>query len=178
MKSHKLIATAVQISVSLSLAVQGLALAADDAVVDAQIAKGDKLMSKLPLTPQQLKLAVSAFQEAVRMNPDSPKAHQRLAAALGASGEDHYETAINEAKLSVKLDPKYFMPHVTLGQVYTNQGKIDDALAEFKQAIQLKPTLRGAGRLRVHCCKKAASTTQFTYQKSCRNSNRNELCRT
>ena len=90
MKSHKLIATAVQISVSLSLAVQGLALAADDAAVDAQIAKGDKLMSKLPLTPQQLKLAVSAFQEAVRMNPDSPKAHQRLAASLGASGEDHY----------------------------------------------------------------------------------------
>src|SRR5687767_3218230 len=100
---------------------------------EPHIVKGDALMGKMKLDE-----ATNEFREAVRLEPENAKAHQRLGAVLAA--KDDYETAIMEEKQAIKLDGKFFLPHVILGQIYLNQGKVPDSIAEFKQAVAKKPT--------------------------------------
>ena len=90
--------------------------------------KGEELYSRL-----KLKEAAEQYREAVRQMPDAARAHERLGAAL--AGMEDYDAAIIEQQTAIKLDPKYFLPHVILGQIYSNQDKTDLALEEFKQAV-------------------------------------------
>jgi tetratricopeptide (TPR) repeat protein len=96
----------------------------------------------------KFKEAEAAYRDVLRTEPDNAKAHQRLGAVLAAQGTvmndekarlEIDETAILEEKQAIKLDPKFHLPHVVLGQIYANRGKYEDAVKEFKQAIALKP---------------------------------------
>ncbi len=100
--------------------------------------KGEDLYSKM-----RLKEAAETYREVIRLEPDNDKAHQRLGAVL--AGMEDYETAILEEKTAAKLNPKNFLPHVILGQIYANQAggdpkKMQEALKEFEIAVELKPT--------------------------------------
>jgi len=94
------------------------------------------------------KSAENAYREVIRTEPDNAKAHQRLGAVMAAIGtvtpdekgrKEIDDTAILEEKQAIKLDPKYFLPHVVLGQIYANRGQFDESVKEFQQAIALKP---------------------------------------
>jgi len=104
--------TRLLLSLSVALIAQVSVLAAPE---DSLIERGDGLMAR-----QRFKEASSTFREAVRVNPDSSKAHLKLGASLAA--QDDYETAILEEKTALKLDPQAFLPHIVLGQIYANQG--------------------------------------------------------
>lgn len=100
--------------------------------------KGEDLYAKM-----RLKEAAEVYREVIRVEPDNDKAHQRLGAVL--AGLEDYETAILEEKTAAKLNPKNFLPHIILGQIYANQAgsdpnKMKDALKEFEIAVELKPT--------------------------------------
>ncbi|MFN8553827.1 MAG: tetratricopeptide repeat protein [Candidatus Obscuribacterales bacterium] len=104
-----------------------LAALADEAPPEsAQMRKAESLYGR-----GKVKEAIAEFREAIRLEPNNAKAHQRLGAALAAN--EDYETAILEEQQAIKLDPKYFLPHVVLGQIYANQSKIDLALKEFRE---------------------------------------------
>lgn len=116
------------------------ALAADDQFDTPEMKAADILFQR------QSPKAIPAFREIIRKQPDNWKAHQRLGAALAGQVDSEkggkpsdYETAILEEKQAIKLNDKYFLPHVTLGQIYSNQQKFEDAVKEFKLAIQKKP---------------------------------------
>ena len=98
------------------------------------IKKGDSLDEK-----GKHKDAIAQYREAVRLDPDCSKAHQRLGGCL-AKWFDDYDTAILEEQTAIKLEPKYYLPHVVLGEIYANQQKNDDSLKEFRAAISLNPT--------------------------------------
>jgi Flp pilus assembly protein TadD len=121
---------------------------AQDTKLDETIKKGDQLMDK-----GKFKQAAEVFREAVRINPDSAKAHSRLGASMAAQHDEHemmgdkkgaendYETAILEEQTAIKLDPKYASPHLILGQIYANQNKPVEAINEFKTALAIKPNM-------------------------------------
>jgi tetratricopeptide (TPR) repeat protein len=138
----------VAIAASLLLAYSHLPVAAaDEGKAAPLIKKGDELMDH-----RKYQQAVDTFREAIRLDPDNAKAHSRLGAALAVMhdihetigksdlAKDDYATAVLEEQTAMKLNPKYGQPHIILGQIYANQQKLQDAIAEFKQALAIKST--------------------------------------
>ena len=87
--------------------------------------------------------AVLAFMEAVRLDPDLPEAHFRL--ALGYESLGKREEAEAEYKKAVEAYKKYFdenrddaEAHYVLGQTYANLGQYSEAIREYRQATKLK----------------------------------------
>jgi len=87
--------------------------------------------------------AVLAFMEAVRLDPDLPEAHFRL--ALGYESLDKREEAEAEYKKTVAAYKKYFEgdnndaeSHYVLGQTYANLGQFSEAIREYREATRLK----------------------------------------
>lgn len=126
-----------------TVATTSQAVAADSSADMPEIQKGDSLHKN-----NKFKEAAEAFREAIRKEPGNAKAHQRLGAVLAAQStiapdektqKDLDETAELEEKQAIKLDPKYYLPHVVLGQIYANRNKNEDAVREFKAATELKP---------------------------------------
>ncbi len=124
---------------AISLAIGTAAYAQSTAKPDSDLMKkGEDLYAKM-----RLKEAAEVYREVIRLEPDNDKAHQRLGAVL--AGLEDYETAILEEKTAAKLNPKSFLPHIILGQIYANQAgsdpnKMKEALKEFEIAVELKPT--------------------------------------
>lgn len=87
--------------------------------------------------------AVLAFMEAVRLDPDLPEAHFRLAVGYESLGKR--EEAEVEYKKAVEAYKKYFEEnendaeaHYVLGQTYANLGQYSDAIREYREATMLK----------------------------------------
>jgi tetratricopeptide (TPR) repeat protein len=144
----------------LFLAGAGGAVLADDTAAPSTSAQSLLGQSKIPEANEAIKKgdaldekgkhkeAVAQYREAIRLDPDCSKAHQRLGGCL-AKFFDDYDTAILEEQTAIKLEPKYYLPHVVLGEVYGNQQKNEEAIKEFHLAIALNPTsyntLKGIG---------------------------------
>ena len=87
--------------------------------------------------------AVLAFMEAVRLDPDLPEAHFRL--ALGYESLDKRDEAEAEYKKAAETYKKYFEEnegdaeaHYNLGQIYANLGQYSEAIREYRVATKLK----------------------------------------
>jgi Flp pilus assembly protein TadD len=87
--------------------------------------------------------AVLAFQEAVRLDPELPEAHFRL--ALGYESLGKREEAEGEHKKAIEAYKKYLEEnrddaeaHYALGQTYANLGQFSDAIREYREAAKLK----------------------------------------
>ncbi len=59
----------------------------------------------------------------------------------------HYEEAENDFKKLLQIAPDIAEMHATLGVVYFQEKKFDQAMPELKQALKLKPTLSKASTL-------------------------------
>src|SRR5204863_4773182 len=87
--------------------------------------------------------AVSAFQEAVRFDPDLAEAHFRL--GLGYESLGKREEAESEYKKAVAAYKKYLEEHrddaeahYDLGQTYVGLGQYSEAIREYREATKLK----------------------------------------
>lgn len=45
---------------------------------------------------------------------------------------------LEKAKTAKRYEPRHF-PHINLGRIYSAQGKIEEAIAEFQQALKYAP---------------------------------------
>jgi len=113
-------------------------LAGDQARARAQLEKGKELYRN-----DQDAEAVLAFMEAVRLDPDLPEAHFRL--ALGYESLDKREEAEAEYKKAADTYKKYLEEndgdaesHYNLGQIYANLGQYSEAIREYRVATKLK----------------------------------------
>jgi Flp pilus assembly protein TadD len=86
---------------------------------------------------RQFEQAVPVWKKAVELNPDDPRAHNNLGAALVETG--HPEDALAEYRRSLELNGQSSQAHNNLGSLMAQQGRIDDALAEFEKAVELNP---------------------------------------
>jgi len=83
-----------------------------------------------------LKCAVAAFQQALRLEPRSAEAHFDL--GLVRQRQDQPAAAASEFRLALESDPGLLQARCALGSVLVDPG---DAEAEYRKALALKPDL-------------------------------------
>src|ERR1051326_5434177 len=77
----------------------------------------------------QIDQAINAYRVAVRLRPDSALMHLALGLALAKKQE--LAGAASELQRAVELAPQDHLAHYNLGLTYEQQGKRQDALAEY-----------------------------------------------
>jgi tetratricopeptide (TPR) repeat protein len=86
----------------------------------------------------QLDEATAHFERAVAINPEYAEAHLNLGFAMLSDGRQN--EAAREFSRAVESDPRSAVAHTYLGTtLYFGLGKVRDALAEWRKALQLDP---------------------------------------
>jgi len=86
----------------------------------------------------QLDKAIQHQQEALRLRPGEPSALTNLGMAFAL--QRHYPEAIKYYRLSLKSDPEQATTYNNLGAaILSNNGDPEEAVANFRQALHLKP---------------------------------------
>ena len=86
----------------------------------------------------QLDKAIQHQQEALRLRPGEPSALTNLGMALAL--QRRYPEAIKYYRLSLKSDPDQATTYNNLGAaILSNNGDPEEAVANFRQALRLKP---------------------------------------
>jgi Flp pilus assembly protein TadD len=80
--------------------------------------------------------AITEFQAALNRSPNHPEAHYHLGRALFVKGD--FEGAKVHYLETARLDPKAPV-HNGLGVVYVRLGQTSEAIAQFKEALRLRP---------------------------------------
>jgi tetratricopeptide (TPR) repeat protein len=92
---------------------------------------------------------------------------QHFAAAQQAQKNGDYPEAEREYRTVLSIQPGFAEVHMNLGLIYQLQDRIPAAMAEFRRALKLKPTLAGANFfLGVDLCKLGRGKEAISYLKS------------
>ena len=86
--------------------------------------------------------AIAEWQNALRIDPNDPKAHNNLGAALARTGKT--EEAVRQFRKAVELRPEFAQAHYNLGGVLVQSGRLEEAVRSFRGALQLVPELAEA----------------------------------
>ncbi|MFX1452814.1 MAG: tetratricopeptide repeat protein [Promethearchaeota archaeon] len=81
--------------------------------------------------------AITAFNEALKTNPNSSSILAHLGDALWKKGS--YNDVIKVYNKMIKLDPENFEAYNNLGLTFSAMGQFNRAIMEFRQAIQINP---------------------------------------
>ena len=80
--------------------------------------------------------AKQEYERALQLNPNDATAHHWFGAeVLAATGEQARE--LSELKRALELDPLSLIIQTNLGYAYLHNGRIDEAIAHFRKAIEL-----------------------------------------
>ena len=87
--------------------------------------------------------AVEAFQEAIKLDPESAEAYFRLGLGFDAVGkeqeaEDEYKKAVEKYKKYLDANNKDAEAYYNLGQTYAGLHLYSEAVREYRQATRLK----------------------------------------
>src|SRR5579864_2682578 len=97
----------------------------------------------------------------------SMKAQARFAAAQKAKQRGDYATAEREYQAVLVEAPEFAEVHMNLGLIYQLQDRTPEAMAEFRRALKIKPTLGGANFfLGVDYCKAGDGRKAIPYLKA------------
>jgi tetratricopeptide (TPR) repeat protein len=86
---------------------------------------------------QKLSCAISAFESAIRLEPDSWEAHFNLALALLQNHQP--EPAARELRIAIRAKPDDPLGHTALGMALSELNQDDAAVEEFKLALKADP---------------------------------------
>ncbi len=81
--------------------------------------------------------AVSAYREAIRINPGYVEAYTNLGAALRDRGK--IEEAVAAERQAIRLKPTLVPAYVNLGAALNDLGKSNEAASAYQNAIALQP---------------------------------------
>jgi len=85
---------------------------------------------------------VALWEHAVRVTPDSARAHANLGVALARAGQN--VRAIDEYRAALRYEPEYAEAHNNLGLALAAQGALREALPHYEAAIRAKPDYANA----------------------------------
>jgi len=83
--------------------------------------------------------AIRECHTAIRIDPDFGNPYNDIGSYLIKLGR--YDDAVpwlRKAMAARRYEPRHY-PHVNLARVYARQGKLDEAIAELKQALAIEP---------------------------------------
>ncbi|MDD5390123.1 MAG: tetratricopeptide repeat protein [Gallionellaceae bacterium] len=90
---------------------------------------------------KQYDLAVTSFQRSISMAPTADSAlnaYDYMARAQLTQGKT--QAAIDSYNKALKIAPNRDDLHVQLGKIYTTQGRVDDARAQYQLAVKYNPS--------------------------------------
>lgn len=99
-------------------------------VCKGHITRGDEL-----LQADQTAKSIEAYTAAVKADPQSSAAHQRLGHALSLSG--NLQSALDEERKALNLDPNNGEAHCNMGWIFGLQQRFRAAVEEEKLAIAI-----------------------------------------
>jgi tetratricopeptide (TPR) repeat protein len=79
--------------------------------------------------------AIQEGKRAVELDPLSPEVHSTLGLILYYARR--YDQAGVELHKTLEVDPNYWLGYNVMGEVYAQQGRIDDAIAVQRKAAEL-----------------------------------------
>src|ERR1700730_8683991 len=86
---------------------------------------------------QKISCAISAFESAVHLDPNSWEAHFNLSLALLQSNQP--ARAARELRVAIRLQPENSLSHIALGVALSQLNQDDAAIDEFKLALNTDP---------------------------------------
>jgi tetratricopeptide (TPR) repeat protein len=81
--------------------------------------------------------ALTNYQAALRIDPDSVEAHNDLANFLDAMGKP--DEALVHYREALRLNPKAPLAHMNLGSLLLELGQFDEAMAQYHEAARRAP---------------------------------------
>jgi Flp pilus assembly protein TadD len=81
--------------------------------------------------------AISAFGQALHVEPDNPDLHNELGIALAR--RRRFDDAATSYRHALRLQPGHPDAHNNLGNALRNLGRLDEAVACFREALRLRP---------------------------------------
>ena len=102
------------------------------------------MMNLRQATRESMDRAIAAFEDATRHDPDYAIAWAALGGAYGLKGTfmsmpDMVAKAIDLERRALTIDPELADAHMWLGASLLNQGKVDEAITELRNALRLEP---------------------------------------
>ena len=94
-----------------------------------------------------LENAVNYYIQAIKQNPKIPEAYYRLACLMFEKGQISLDSAIEQCKQAVDLDPNNLNAHLYTGYFLKLANDYDEAEKEFKDAININPLNSARPRL-------------------------------
>ena len=94
-----------------------------------------------------LESAVNYYIQAIKLNPSIPETYYRLASLLFENGEISLDSAIEQCKMAVNIDPKNTNAHIYTGYFLKLANDFEEAEKEFKNAIKINPIKSARPRL-------------------------------
>ncbi len=88
--------------------------------------------------------AVTTLEEAVRLDPSRPEAHDMLGSALGSLGRS--QEALRQFRLAIKADPEYVNARYDLAGALAKSGDYAGAVEEFQYVIAKFPEVASLQR--------------------------------
>ena len=82
--------------------------------------------------------AITAFQEAVKINPDCADAHSNLGLVPSAQRPGGRGDCPLYRK-ALELKPYYKESHINLGNALVQKGRMDEAISEYQAALEIAP---------------------------------------
>ena len=93
--------------------------------------------------------AIRCLKKAIAIDPFFKSAYNLLAYAYNETGD--FEKSLWAINQYIALAPGEANPYDTRGELYAWNGQIDQAIASYKKALEIKPDFNGlAGQIRVH----------------------------
>jgi Flp pilus assembly protein TadD len=86
---------------------------------------------------KQYDAAIPAWQKAVSLDPDDPRAHNNLGIALAGAGQ--ISDAVAEYRKSLELNGNSSQAENNLGSALAQQGNLEEARQHFENALRINP---------------------------------------
>ena len=91
--------------------------------------------------------AVDSYIDAIKFNPNIAEAYYRLATLLWDKGEINVESAIEQCRSAISIDPNNFNARIYAAFFYEMAKNYEEAEREFKAAIKINPIKAARSRL-------------------------------
>jgi non-specific serine/threonine protein kinase len=137
-----------ELTQGLNVALQGSEVAEiekqETRSVEAYESYARGMMNLRQATRESMDRAIAAFEDATRHDPDYAIAWAALGGAYGLKGTfmsmpDMVHKAIELERRALAIDPELADAHMWLGSSLLNLGRVDEAIAEIREAIRLEP---------------------------------------
>jgi len=112
---------------------------ADSAIITLEKARVYHEKYLLRNNSSDLESAVNYYIQAIKQNPKMPETYYRLACLLFENGQISLDSAIEQCKMAVDIDPKNTNAHLYTGYFLKLAYDFEEAEKEFKNAIKINP---------------------------------------